>query len=469
MRTAPVQKALIILVLAAASSLLSATELPPVPQLKTTNLFPAVLKQLEEAYQLVNAHPMDPAANGKLGMTLDTYEQYALAEVCYIRAHQLDPKSFDWSYDLAYVLFKEGKYTESIQGFRDALKLKPDYLPARMKLADSLFMTRQLDDAGKLYRDIVQQYPDNAEAWYGVGRVQAAQGDNKTAAASLAKACELVPQFGAAQFALATAYRKLGESAKAAEHFKVYKENMTTVPPEVDPVRAAVQQLDHSAVAYVRRGSALADAGNLNGAIQLHLEAIQADPKGVQAYINLIQLYARNGEIDKAIQAYHEAVALDPNRADCYYNYGVLMFQLRKYPEAEQAMSKAIEINPFFPEAHDNLGYLYAMQGHFDEALAEYRKALGDRPDFRLARFHIGQIYANQGKYNEAIQEFKKTLTPTDAKTPGYLYALGATYARAGDRQNALIYMRKARDEAAARDQTQLLGSINQDIASLER
>jgi len=150
-------------------------------------------------------------------------------------------------------------------------------------------------------------------------------------------------------------------------------------------------------------------------------------------------------------------------------NYGVLMFQLQKYPEAEQAMKRAIEINPFFAEAHDNLGYLFAMQGHFDEALAEYHKALGDRPDFRLAHFHIGQIYANQGKYDEAIQEFKKILTPTDDKTPGYLYALGATYARAGDRQNALIYMRKARDEAAVRDQTQLLSSINQDITNLER
>jgi tetratricopeptide (TPR) repeat protein len=469
MRTASVQKALILFVIAVASSLLSATELPPLPQLKNTNLFPVVQKQLEEAYQLADAHPMDPAANGKLGMTLDTYEQYALAEVCYIRANKLDPKSFEWAYDLAYVLFKEGKYTESTEAFRNALKLSPDYLPARMKLADSLFLTRQVDAAGKLYQEILQQNPDKADAWYGLGRVQAAQGDNKTAAASLAKACELVPQFGAAQFALATAYRKLGEPAKAAEHFKLYKANMTIVPPEVDPIRAAVQQLDHSAVAHVRRGSALADAGNLEGAIQQHLEAIQADPKGVQAYINLIQLYARNGEIDKAIQAYHEAVALNPNRADCYYNYGVLMFQLHKYPEAAQAMKKAIEINPFFAEAHDNLGYLFAMQGHFDEALAEYRKALGDRPDFRLARFHIGQIYANQGKYDEAIQEFKKILTPADAKTPGYLYALGATYARAGDRQNALVYMRKARDEAAARDQTQLLSSINQDIANLER
>jgi len=145
------------------------------------------------------------------------------------------------------------------------------------------------------------------------------------------------------------------------------------------------------------------------------------------------------------------------------------MFQLRKYTEAEQAMKQAIQVNPYYAEAHDNLGYLLAMQGHFDEALAQYRKAVEDRPDFRLARFHLGQIFVNQGKYADALREFLKILTPDDASTPGYLYALGATYARAGDRQNALLFIRKAHDEAAARGQMQLLASIKHDLANLEQ
>jgi tetratricopeptide (TPR) repeat protein len=464
-----VQRVLMVFVLVAAPSLLPATSLPPLPELKTTDLFPGVVKQVEEAYQSARSHPMDAAANGRLAMVLDTYEQYSLAIICYQRAHLLDPKSFDWAYDLGYVLLKEGRYPEAVDALRVAVQLRPDYIPAKLKLAESMFSARQADGAGKLYQEVLEGNPSSAEAWYGLGRVQAAQGDTKAAAVSLAKACELAPQYGAAQFALATAYRKLGESEKATELFKLYRANMTNVPLAVDPVRAAVQQLDRSTIAHMRRGLAMAEAGDLQGAIQQHLAAIQSDPNEVQSYINLIQLYARVGENDKAVEAYHKAVAINPNRADCYYNYGVLMFQLRKFPDAEQAMRKAIQINPFYADAHDSLGYLLAMQGHFDDALAEYRKAVGERPDFRLAHFHIGQILVNQGKYAEAIQEFQKILTPNDASTPGYLYALGATYARAGDRQNALVYMRKARDEAAARNQAQLLTSIKRDIANLEK
>lgn len=443
--------------------------MPPLPELKTGDLFPAVVKQINAAYQTARTHPMDAATNGRLAMILDTYEQYSLAAICYRRAHLLDPKSFDWAYDLGYVLFKEGQYTQATDALREALLLRPDYVPAKLKLADSLFSARQPEAAGKLYQEIVQQDASSAEAWYGLGRVQAMQGDSKAAAQSLAKACDLVPRYGAAQFALATAYRKLGEADKASEHFKLYHANMTTVPPAVDPVRAAVQALDQSASAYLRRGLVLADAGDLRGAIQQHLDAIHADPNEVQGYINLIQLYARVGENEKAEDAYRKAVSINPNRADCYYNYGVLMFGLRKMPEAEQAMRKALQINPYYAEAHDNLGYLLAIRGQLDEALDQYRKAVEERPDFRLAHFHIGQVLVNQGKYAEAIQEFQKILTPNDASTPGYLYALGATYARAGDRQNALVYMRKARDEAAARSQEKLLTSINQDIATLEK
>lgn len=456
-------------VLGAAPSLLPGKALPPLPELKTTDLFPAVVRQVDEAYKTARAHPMDAAANAKLAMILDSYEQYSLAEVCYQRANFLDPQSFDWAYDLGYVLFKEGRYSQAIEALREALALRPDYVPAKLKLADSLFAAGQPEAAGKLYEDVIQQNSGSAEAWYGLGRVQAAQGDAKAAAVSLAKACELAPRYGAAQFALATAYRKIGKTEQATEHFKLYQANMTTVPPAVDPVRAAVQALDQSATAYLRRGLALADAGDLQGAIRQHLEAIKADPNEVQGYINLIQLYARVGDNDKAVEAYQKAVSINPNRADCYYNYGVLMFDLRKLPDAEQAMRKALQINPFYAEAHDSLGYLLAMQGHFNEALDEYSKAVEERPDFRLARFHTGQILVSQSKYPQAIQEFLKILSPDDASTPGYLYALGATYARAGDRQNALAYMRKARDEAAARNQEQLLTSIKRDISDLEK
>jgi tetratricopeptide (TPR) repeat protein len=442
--------------------------LPPLPQLDLSNTFPGVRNQIRKAEAAAHARPNDSEANGKLGMVLDAYEQYSAAEVCYRRAHLLAPAAFPWAYNLAYVQMKLGKYRDAAAAFEAALKIRPDYFPARLNLAECLLSIGQLRESRALFEEIVRKYPDNPEAYYGLGRVESQQGDAESAARTLEKAIELFPQYGGAHYALAMVYRKLGKGSEAQAQFAAYQANVANNPSEVDPLRAAVQHLNQTPLRYLRQGIELEQAGDLQGAIQAHLKAIELDPDFVQAHINLIQLYARAGEYSKAEEEYRIAVRLNPHRADCYYNYGVLMFGLGKYAEAEQAFRQAIAGNPYYAQAHNNLGFLLQQQGHLQEALREFEEAVKYQPDYRLARFHIGQILANQGDYKAAIEQFQKILEPDDAETPTYLYALATAYARAGDVANALNYMRKARADAVAKSQTQLLAGIDHDLKALE-
>jgi tetratricopeptide (TPR) repeat protein len=446
-----------------------AEPLPELPPLQLDHMFPIVRRQIQQAYARARAQPADPDASGRLAMILDAYQQYAAAAVCYRRAHLLKPSSFPWLYDLGYVEMKQGQFQEASASFRAALELKPDYLPARMNLAESLLAAGDLDKSGQLFRELASEHPEAAQADYGLGRVAAARGDDRAAVKWLEKACELFPRYGAAHYLLAIEWRKLGEPEKAKQHFALYQANVTAVPPVEDPLRAAVEELDQGPLKCVQRGIALEQAGDLDGAIREHEKAIAIDPGNVQAHINLIQLYARTGQYERAEQEYRTAVNLDPNRDDGYYNYGVMMFELGHYGEAEQAFRRALEIDPSYAEAHNNLGAVLERRGRLEEALAEFRKAVAERPDYRLARFHIGRILVNEGQYEAAIQEFQRILTPDDAETPAYVYALGATYARTGDREKALAYLRQARDEARARGQTQLLAGIDRDVKALEQ
>ena len=189
----------------------------------------------------------------------------------------------------------------------------------------------------------------------------------------------------------------------------------------------------------------------------------------MQAHINLISLYGRSGQYDKAVEHYRAALDLDRNQADAHYNFGVLLLKQSKPREAETAFQQALQINPYYAEAHNNLGSLYEQQGRLNEAFQQFTEAVENRPNYRAARFHLGRILADQGKYDEAIQHFLKTLTPEDESTPRYLYALAATYARAGNIPEALKYARTAREQAAARGQAELLTSIDKDLRALEQ
>ena len=443
--------------------------LPRLPQIDMSNYLPAIQQQIERAYEAARANPKNASANGELGMMLDGYEQYESAAVCYQRAHLLVPGSFRWLYYLGWVQAAQGKYQDAVTTIRDALEIRPDYLPAQLKLAESMLAAGRWEESGMAYEEILKKHPDCAAAHYGLGRVYSARGNAAAAAASYLQACELFPPYGAAHYSLALVYRKLGLIDKSRQHLKLYDQNRMAVPPLDDPLRNAVAELNLGPLSHVRRGIALEQAGEIREAIAEHEKALQIDPKHVQAHINLISLYGRLGEVTKAEEHYRAAVSLNPNQADAHYNYGVLRMRQKRYAEAEPAFRRALEINPSHAEAHHNLGYLFEQQARTDEAFHEYQQAIASQPNYRLAHFHIGRILVNQNKYDESIQHFLKTLEPEDENTPGYLYALAAAYARAGNREAALKYARKAREEAAARGQTQLLLSIERDLYNLEK
>jgi tetratricopeptide (TPR) repeat protein len=445
------------------------TAVPGVPRVTFDSFPAAVLEQVRKSYDAATANPSDAEASGKLAMLLDIYDRKDLAAICYQRAHLLAPTSFRWLYYLGSLQVSQGKKAEAAATLRAALKLDPDYLPAQLKLAEDLLTAGELDESDKIYEEVLKTHPDSAEARYGLGRILAARGDLAAAVDSYRKACELFPNYGAAHYALAMAYRKRGKSEEAQQHLRAYELKKNIVPPVEDPLRDALRKLDQGAASHLERGVALEQVGRLQDAIAETEEALRLDPTLVQAHVNLIILYGRVGDREKAKEHYQAAVKLNPNQfPDAYYNYGVLLIQEGKLDEAEKAFRQALEVRPSYADAHNNLGNLLERQGKFPEAIAEYKKAIESQPDFRQPHFNLGRILVNQQQYQEGIQHLQQTLTPIDENTPTYLYALGAAYGRAGDQQNALRYLRQARDQATTRGQRELVASIEKDLQSLE-
>ena len=438
------------------------------PQLTIADLPAEVRDQVREAYDHAGANPKSAEAAGKLGMLLDLYHRPDEAVGCYERAHELDSSAFKWLYYLGSLQARQGHQGEAVQILRAALRLKPDYLPARLKLADSLFAVGKLDDSRQTYAAILEANPDVAEAYYGLGRIDLARGETSAARQSFRRACELFPPYGAAHYQLAQTDRRLGKAEDAEQQLALYASNRTLVPPVQDPLRDELRSLDRAASSLLDRGIQLEQAGRPEDAIAAEERALQLDPNLMQAHVNLIILYGRAGNFPKAEEHYQAALKLNPDKyPDAYYNYGVLLMKEGKLDDAQAAFSKALKVNPLYADAHNDLGYLLERQGKLEQAAAEYREAVEARPDFRKARFNLARILVSQLRYSEAIEQLQQTLTPVDENTATYLYALGATYGRAGDHQRAVKYLRQAEEEAAAHQQSELAADIEKDLRSL--
>lgn len=446
-----------------------AQTLPDLPNLALDGFDPEIKEQIQKAQTRLQTKLRDAEANGWLGMTLHTYEQYDGAALCYERARLLAPTEFRWAYYLGLVQAALGKQNEAAAAFKVAVKLDPNHLPAQLRLAETLLAANQLAESQQLYDAVLKRNPNLAQVHYGLGRLAASNNQLAEAVASYRKAIELFPEYGTAHYALGMALRDLGQTAEAQQQLARSQQLKFSQPTLDDPLIVAIAEMNAGASKHLKRGALLEGAGKLDESIAEHEKALELNPWLVQAHINLISLYGRTRQIEKAEKHYREALAVNPDLPDIHYNFGVLLVGQERPREAALAFQRCLQLNPYYAEAHHNYAVLIEAEGKLAEAAQHYRKAIENKPGYRSAHFFLGRILVNQDKLAEAIEHFQQTLTPEDEETPRNLYALGATCIRAGQRAQGLQYLREALKRATALKQTQLIASLERDLKLLEQ
>lgn len=137
------------------------------------------------------------------------------------------------------------------------------------------------------------------------------------------------------------------------------------------------------------------------------------------------------------------------------------MFNLK---EAQKDYEKALKLQPGYPEALNNLGAVYYGLKDYRKAERCYKKAIKRSPKSAMFYSNLGTAYLAQGKYKKGEQAYRTALAldpnvfesdpttkiaeagPTrEVATLNYL--LAKTYAEAGRKAEALLYLRKALDE----------------------
>jgi len=454
--------------LVAVLSVATQTTLPPLPHLVLDSYPPETRAALVRTYQAATARPTDVDAVGALARTLHAWNQWGAAHETYERAQALAPKAFEWRYLDGLALQRLARHAEAAVRFDEALQRSPDYLPAKVYLAESLLESSSLDRAAPLFDALRRQPASEPAAELGLGRIAEAGGDHGLAVTHLERAVALFPEWGAAYYTLALAYRAVGRMDEARRALERHAEYGARWPALDDPVFATVSSLRHDAETELQRGLKLAEAGDLAGAIAAHESALARDSSIVRVHVNLISLYGRMREWDKAEQHYRAAVTLGFNLDEAHFDYGVLLGLQGKWAPAGDAYRQAIATNPRHAQAHNNLGEILERDRHLDEAAEEYRQAVDSQPAFRLARFNLGRMLIALGRQDEAIVELEPLTEPRDAEAPRYLFALATAHIRAGHRDEGIKWATDARQLALEHGQQELAAAIERELARLK-
>jgi predicted TPR repeat methyltransferase len=187
----------------------------------------------------------------------------------------------------------------------------------------------QLEEAGEVYRRVLEAAPDHARALHYAGVLAHQHGRTDEAIALLEKSLALVPD-------QADGYSNLGVVLQAAG------------------------QLELAAAAYQR--------------------AIAIDPSHANAYGNLGVVLRTTGRPSEAETAYRTAIRLNPRHIDAYTNLGILLNALKRTEEAARCFCTVITLRPRHQEARKLLALAYCTLGETSEAVKVYREWLAAEP-----------------------------------------------------------------------------------------
>lgn len=175
------------------------------------------------------------------------------------------------------------------------------------------------------------------------------------------------------------------------------------------------------------------------------------------------------GDILMAKKMYREAIDVYKENANgspvLLNKTGIAYHQLLDLQDAKKYYQLAVKANPSYAEAINNLGTVEYSRKNYRRAINLYRRALRYTPNSASIYSNLGTGYFARKDYKNATVAFQKALEldPSVFEHRGnggvllqersveerakFHYYLSKMYAKQGDTERALLYMRKALEE----------------------
>lgn len=207
--------------------------------------------------------------------------------------------------------------------------------------------------------------------------------------------------------------------------------------------RHAANATQRNYMAHVNLGTALAEQGDYEEALEHLNKAVQFGPDHPETHFKLANALADRGNLEKAISHYYKAVELKPDHLYAHYNLGVFLTRQDRLKEAFSHYSEALLIKPDSADAHSGLGTVLAKQGNYQEAIHHFREALRITPGHKDAEKNLKKAMAFQDHVDESNKPYRRVeeLEPQSADRH---YNSGVTQARQGNLNQALAQFREA-------------------------
>jgi tetratricopeptide (TPR) repeat protein len=316
----------------------------------------------------------------------------AEAEACYRRVLAAQPRHADALHLLGVVSSQAGRSDLAVELIRQAIKQSGQSV-FYLNLGNALREQCQLNEAVAAYRDAIRIKPDYVEVHFGLGNVLTELRRFDEAAAAYRSAIRIKPDYAEVHFGLGNVLTELRRFDEAATAYR----NAIRIKPDY-------------AEAHCNLGAALRRSDKMDEAVTEYQRALAIKPRSVEVYCNLSGAFFDQGRLDEAIVASRKAITLKPDLAEAHNNLGVALLQLGRMSEARTALQKAVQLAPRNGKYLGDLGqitHFVAGNPHLAEMEELIRNSAPLSDDDRITlHFTLGKAYDDIGRHAEAFRQW---------------------------------------------------------------
>ncbi|MCG8633386.1 MAG: tetratricopeptide repeat protein [Desulfobacterales bacterium] len=191
---------------------------------------------------------------------------------------------------------RRGELSEAEKGYREILKIKPDWGQALTSLG-KVFLDQGLPEKAKtIFEKAAGLNPPDLSACYNLGRLKQLENDHRGAIVIYKAMIDLQPDIGIVWNNLGVAYRETGKADDAFASFK-----------------AAVRFSPGMAEAWNNLGVAQDEAGLAENALTSYRKAIEIQPDYASPHLNTGISLQKSGKLAKAEEHYNKVLKVQPD------------------------------------------------------------------------------------------------------------------------------------------------------------
>lgn len=332
--------------------------------------YSSAIVNLDEALEI---EPQNPVIHFKMAQMYRKMEELEDAQNALDEVSSIDSNYPGLSVEQGFLMELSGKIDDALETYEAALKINPDDINVKTRVAAASIYQKKYDRAKELLVEVLNENPDSADGNFYMGEI-----------------------------------------------FRIEKSGADAIPY----FKTAVEIDANNPLYRVRYGSALAMIHDVGKASKQYDKALELDPKMAETYLKIGELKLRSGAVKSAIEQFEKSLSLNPQIEGAHILIGEAFEELADLKSASGQYLKATQAFPENPTGFFKLGVTYLQTKGNRGAIAPLKTAirLGQEQEFQPfwlpeAYYHLGSAQKATGDKRGAIASLKKYLiiAPEDA------------------------------------------------------